>query len=58
MEGLLFEASYKFIVNKNLSVRSRTFEVIRDLNADPAYHQYLLMCKVSPLAPHPQPQTP
>jgi len=58
VEGLLFEASYKFIVNKHLSVRSRTFEVIRDLNADPAYHQYLLMCKVSLLAPHPQPQTP
>ena len=53
MEGLLFEASYKFIVNKNLSVRSKTFEVIRELNADPAYHQYLLMCKVWPLAPHP-----
>ena len=46
VEQLLFEASYKFIVNKNLSVRSKTFEVIRDLNADPAYQQYLLMCKV------------
>ena len=46
MEQLLFEASYKFIVNKNLSVRSKTFEVIRDLNADPAYQQYVLMCKV------------
>ena len=46
VEGLLFEASHKFLVNKQLSVRSRTFEIIRDLNADPAYHQYLLMCKV------------
>ena len=46
VEQLLFESSYKFIVNKNLSVRSKTFEIIRDLNADPAYHQYLLMCKV------------
>ncbi len=46
MEQLLFEASYKFIVNKNLSARSETFELIRDLNADPAYLQYVLMCKV------------
>jgi hypothetical protein len=46
VEGLLFEASYKFLVNKAISVRSRIFELIRELNADPVYHQYLLLCKV------------
>eukprot|EP00928_Gymnodinium_smaydae_P100356 TRINITY_DN9823_c2_g4_i1.p1 TRINITY_DN9823_c2_g4~~TRINITY_DN9823_c2_g4_i1.p1 ORF type:complete len:2328 (+),score=476.05 TRINITY_DN9823_c2_g4_i1:208-6984(+) len=46
VEELIFEASYKFIVNKNFSVRSKAFELIRLLNADPVYHQYLLLCKV------------
>ena len=46
VEELLFEASYKFIVNKNFSVNSKTFELIRCLNADPANQQYVLMCKL------------
>ena len=46
VEKLLFEASYKFIVNKGMNVRSKAFELIRMLNGDPAYMQYVLMCKV------------
>ena len=46
MEELLFEASYKFIVNKKFPVRSRAFELLQQLSADPAYHQYVLLCKV------------
>jgi hypothetical protein len=46
VEELLFEASYKFIVNKNFSATSKTFELIRCLNADPANQQYVLMCKL------------
>lgn len=46
VEALLFEASYKFIVNKNFSTRSKTFEVIQQMNADPAYHKYLMLCKL------------
>jgi hypothetical protein len=46
VEQLIFEASYKFIVNKKFSVHSKTFELIRMLNADPVYHQYLLLCKI------------
>ena len=46
VEELIFEASNKFMVNKNFSVHSPEFELIRQLNADPAYHQYLLLCKL------------
>ena len=40
VEMLLFEASYNFIVNKNFSLRSKTFELIQMLNGDPIYQQY------------------
>eukprot|EP00931_Biecheleriopsis_adriatica_P048723 TRINITY_DN28156_c0_g1_i1.p1 TRINITY_DN28156_c0_g1~~TRINITY_DN28156_c0_g1_i1.p1 ORF type:complete len:2295 (-),score=500.02 TRINITY_DN28156_c0_g1_i1:122-7006(-) len=46
VEELIFEASYKFIVNKGFSVTSKEFELIRQLSADPAYHRYLLLCKI------------
>lgn len=46
MEELIFEASYKFIVNRNVSSRSRVAELLRMLQADPAYGQYLLLVKV------------
>ena len=46
VEELIFEASYKFMVNKNFSIHSKEFELIRQLNADPVYHQYLLLCKI------------
>ena len=46
VEGLIFEASYKFIVNKGFDVNSNEFGLIRQLNADPTYHRYLLLCKV------------
>jgi hypothetical protein len=47
LEGLIFEASYKFLVNKNFPVQSRQNELIQQLNADPAYQQHLLLCKVN-----------
>lgn len=37
----MFESSYKFMVNKNFNVHSKQFELIRLLNADPAYQQYV-----------------
>ena len=45
VEQLLFEASYKFIVNKGFNARSKTAELLRMLSSDPAYHQYVLLCK-------------
>ena len=47
LEGLLFETSYKFLVNKGFPVLSRENELIQQLNSDPAYHQHLLLCKVN-----------
>jgi len=46
VEELLFEVAYKFLVNKHFNVRSKEFEVIRALNGDPAYHEYVLLTKV------------
>jgi len=46
VEELIFEASYKFMVNKNFSIHSKEFELIRQLNADPVYHRYLLLVKI------------
>ena len=47
LEGLIFEASYKFLVNKNFPVQSWQNELIQQLNSDSAYQQHLLMCKVN-----------
>lgn len=46
VEALIFETGYKFLVNKNFPVHSEQFELIRELNADPAYHPYVLLTKV------------
>lgn len=46
VEELIFEVSYKFMVNKNFNVHSKEFELIRQLNADPAYHRYVLLVKI------------
>jgi hypothetical protein len=46
VEELLFEISYKFMVNKNFNVKSKEFAIIRELGADPVYHQYVLLVKV------------
>ena len=46
VEALIFEVSSKFMVNKNLSLQSPQFELIRQLNADPAYQPYVLLCKI------------
>jgi hypothetical protein len=47
LEELLFEASHKFLVNKNFPVLSKENELIQQLSADPAYQQHLLLCKVN-----------
>ena len=47
LEGLIFEASYKFLVNKNFPVQSWQNELIQQLNSDSAYQQHLLLCKVN-----------
>lgn len=46
IQELLFETSYKFIVNKGVSVQSRQFKLIRMLNSDPDYQSYVLFCKI------------
>lgn len=46
VEELIFDTSYKFMVNKSLPLRSQTFELIQLLNADPAYQQYVLLVKI------------
>jgi hypothetical protein len=46
VEELLFEMSYKFMVNKNFNVKSKEYAIIRELSADPIYHQYVLLCKI------------
>jgi len=46
VEALIFEVGYKFLVNKNFSVQSKQFELVRELNADPAYSSYVLLTKI------------
>ena len=46
VEELIFEVSYKFLVNKNFNIYSKEFELIQDLMADPAYNQYVLLVKI------------
>lgn len=46
VEDLIFESSYKFLVNKGFNTRSRQFQLIRDLNADPDYQSYVLLVKI------------
>jgi len=46
VEELLFETSYNFIVNKALSINSDQFALIQELNADPKYHEYVLLVRV------------
>ena len=40
------QASHKFLINKSFALNSKAFQLIRMLNADPVYHQYLLLCKI------------
>jgi len=46
VEELIFETSYKFLVNKDFSVRSKEFQLIRALNSDPDYQCYVLLVKI------------
>lgn len=46
VEELLFEASYKFVINKDFPVNSKQFQLIRILNADPDYQSYVLLVKI------------
>jgi hypothetical protein len=47
IEELLFECSYKFLVNKGFPVHSQQNALIQQLNSDPAYQSHLLLCKVN-----------
>eukprot|EP01043_Picozoa_sp_COSAG02_P023858 COSAG02_NODE_1285_length_13457_cov_11.145606_9_plen_1761_part_00 len=47
LEELIFEASYKFVVNKGFPAYSQQNELIQELSADPAYQQHLLLCKIN-----------
>lgn len=47
LELLIFEASYKFLVNKGFPVNCKQNELIQDLNIDPTYQQHLLLCKIN-----------
>jgi len=46
VEAMIFEASYKFMVNKNFSVYSDEFKLLNQLNSDPVYHRYLMLVKI------------
>jgi hypothetical protein len=46
VEELLFEVSYKFLINKDFPLHSRQFKLIRELNADPYYQSYVLLVKI------------
>ena len=46
VEELIFEVSYKFLVNKDFNVHSNEFALIRELMADPAYNPYVLLVKI------------
>ena len=47
VEELIFEVSYKFLVNKNFDIHSNEFELIRELMGDhSAYSQYVLLVKI------------
>jgi hypothetical protein len=46
VEELIFETSYKFLINKGFSVQSKEFKLIRLLNSDPDYQSYVLLVKI------------
>ena len=46
VEGLIFEVSYKFLVNKNFDIHSNQFKLISMLNADSDYQEYVLLVKI------------
>ena len=46
VEDLLFETSYKSIVNKHFPVNSRQFKLIHTLNSDPDFQSYVLLVKI------------
>eukprot|EP01094_Clydonella_sp_ATCC50884_P018479 TRINITY_DN341_c0_g1_i1.p1 TRINITY_DN341_c0_g1~~TRINITY_DN341_c0_g1_i1.p1 ORF type:complete len:2401 (-),score=1116.71 TRINITY_DN341_c0_g1_i1:178-7182(-) len=47
LEQLVFEVSYKFLVNKNFPLRSQQNQLMQQLSAEPAYQQQLLLCKIN-----------
>jgi hypothetical protein len=46
VEELIFEASYKFLINKDFPINSPQFKLIRMLNVDPDYQRYVVLCKI------------
>jgi hypothetical protein len=46
IEELIYEISYKFMINKDFNLQSREFELINQMNSDPAYSKYVVLCKI------------
>jgi len=46
VEELIFEVSYKFLINKNFDINSSQFKLISMLNADSDYQEYILLVKI------------
>ena len=46
VEGLIFEVSYKFLVNKGFHVKDEMFKIISTLNTDSDYQEYVLLVKI------------
>jgi hypothetical protein len=46
VQELLFETSYKFLINKDFNIQSKQFKLIRELNGDPDYQSYVLLVKI------------
>jgi hypothetical protein len=46
VEELIFETSYRFLVNKSFPLESPQFKLIQSLNSDPDYQSYVLFCKI------------
>lgn len=45
VQELIFEVSYKFLINKDFPIQSKQFKLIQELNSDPDYQSYVLLIK-------------
>ena len=46
VEELIYEVSYKFLVNKNFDMHSQQYKLISMMNADSDYQEYVLLVKI------------
>ena len=46
IEELIYEVSNKFMINKDFNTQSKEFEVINQMNSDPVYAKYFVLCKI------------